>query len=332
MVDYESLSTPAIICVTLRVSTQPDYEQLTLAEVERMTTSTLVGSVSGLWRFPVKSMKGERLEQAELSSRGIAGDRAYALIDADTGKVVSAKSVKRFPDMLSCRAEFLEPPRSGAEPPPVRITLPNGSSLRSDSNDIDRSLSDHFNRQVILAKVAPDDFTIDMYHPDVENLDPKGRRDVVEDQKLGSALFAELGLPSPVEAGLFFDLFPISLLTTSSLAQMNRLQPQSRFDERRFRMNVIVNAVESGFVENGWIGRQLAIGELVKLRVAIPDSRCVMTTLAQDDLPKDTNILRGLAQHNKIKVGESGPYACIGVYAVVETPGTIRTGDAITLI
>lgn len=277
-------------------------------------------------------MKGEQLEQAELSHRGIAGDRAYALIDSKTGKVVSAKSVKRFPGILECRAEFVEPPRSGTEPPTVRIVLPNGSRVTSESNDANRILSEHFQRTVTLARSAPADFTIDMYHPDIEDLDPKGRRDVVEDQKLGSALFDELGLPSPVEAGLFFDLFPISVVTTSSLNRLNELQPQSRFDERRFRMNVIIEANEQGFVENEWIGRQLSIGEAVKLRVAIPDSRCVMTTLAQDDLPKDPDILRGLAKHNRIQISDVGRFACIGVYAIVEEPGVIRKEDRVTLI
>ncbi|MGH9960707.1 MAG: MOSC domain-containing protein, partial [Pyrinomonadaceae bacterium] len=274
-----------------------------------MNASELVGAVGALWRFPVKSMGGEQIEEAELSGRGIAGDRAYALIDADTGKVVSAKSVKRFPNMLNCRATFVEPPVSGSEPPPVRIVLPSGVTVTSDSSDVERVLSEHFKRNVTLAKSAPDDFTIDMYHPDVEDLDPTGRRDVVVDQKLGSAFFAERGLPSPVAAGSFFDLFPISVLTTSSLNRLNQLQPQSRFDQRRFRMNVIVNANETGFVENSWIGRELAIGEAVRLRVVVPDSRCVMTTLAQDDLPKDIQILRALARHNKIQVADAGQFA-----------------------
>jgi uncharacterized protein YcbX len=297
-----------------------------------MAATTIVGSVDGLWRFPVKSMSGERIEQAELSGRGIAGDRAYALIDADSGKVVSAKSVKRFPGMLDCRAMFLESPGSGSEAPPVQIVLPGGVTVRSDSGDLERVLSEHFQRSVTLAKSAPADFTIDMYHPDMEDFDPAGRRDVVVDQKLGSAFFAERGLPSPVEAGLFFDLFPISVLTTSSLDRLNELQPQSRFDQRRFRMNVIVSTDETGFVENGWVGRELAIGETVKLRVAMPDARCVMTTLAQDELPKDSDILRALAKHNKIQVGNAGQLACLGVYAVVEAPGVIRTGDRVTLL
>jgi MOSC domain-containing protein len=120
-------------------------------------------------------------------------------------------------------------------------------------------------------------------------------------------------------------------MTTSTLDRLNELQPTSRFDQRRFRMNVIVNANEPGFVENGWIGRELAIGENVRLRVAIPDSRCVMTTLPQDDLPGDMDILRTLAQHNKIQISDVGKFACAGVYAIVEAPGVIRTGDQVRL-
>lgn len=69
-----------------------------------MTTN--LGRISSLWRFPVKSMAGEQLSEAALTSRGFVGDRAYALIDVESGKVVSAKSVKRFPGVLSCRATF----------------------------------------------------------------------------------------------------------------------------------------------------------------------------------------------------------------------------------
>jgi len=209
-----------------------------------------VGSVAGLWRFPVKSMKGEPIEQAELTPRGLVGDRSYALIDVDTGKVVSAKSVKLFPRMLDCRAAFVAPPKSGGELPPVRITLPDNSSVTSDSSDAAQILSSYFGRNVRLAQAAPDDFTIDQYHPDVENIDPAGHRDTVVEQKLGSAFFAEAGLASPVTVGAFFDLFPLSVVTNSTLERLNEIRPQSRFDPRRFRMNVIVDATDVGFVEN----------------------------------------------------------------------------------
>ncbi len=155
-----------------------------------MATSGIVGAVAGLWRFPVKSMRGERLEQAQLTESGLVGDRAYALIDTDTGKVVSAKSVRLFPGLLGRRVAFAEPPRAGGELPPVLITLPDGTEVTSDSSDVDRVLSAYFRRDVTLARAAPDEFTIDQYHPDIEDVDPAGYRDTVVEQKLGSAFFA----------------------------------------------------------------------------------------------------------------------------------------------
>ncbi len=131
--------------------------------------------------------------------------------------------------------------------------------------------------------------------------------------------------------GSFFDLFPVSVLTASTLDQLSTLEPQSRFDQRRFRMNAIVSTKEAGFVENNWLGRELAIGDTARLRLALPDPRCVMTTLAQDELPKDTGILRTLTQHNRVQVGPAGRFPCAGVYAVVEAAGTMRTGDRVAL-
>jgi uncharacterized protein YcbX len=276
-------------------------------------------------------MRGERVDEAELTADGFLGDRAYALIDVDTGKVVSAKSVRLFPDLLGFAAAYVEPPQASDELPPVWITLPEGTSVTSDSGEVDQVLSQRLGRQVTLARAAPEDFTIDQYHPNVEDVDPAGYRDTFVEQKLGSAFFAEAGLPSPVPVGSFFDLFPVSVLTTSTLERFGELRPESRFDERRFRMNVIVENNEAGFVENEWVGRAIALGDAARVTVALPDPRCVMTTLAQDDLPKDTEILRTLTRHNRIPVGNAGEYPCAGVYAVVEATGSVRTGDTVAL-
>ena len=290
-----------------------------------------VGSVTGLWRFPVKSMRGERLEEAEVTAAGFVGDRAYALVDVESGKVASAKSVRLFAGLLRCSASFIEPPEPESDPPPVRIVFPDGTSVTSDAPGAERALSAFFHRDVKLALTAPDDFTIDQYHPDVEGADPAGHRDAVVEAKLGAALFAGIGAPSPVAAGSFFDVFPVSVLTTSTLARLNELQPQSRFEAQRFRMNVIVETAEAGFVENGWVRHALNLGAAVRLQVAMPDPRCVMTTLPQDDLPNDTEILRTLANHNRLELGAMGAYPCAGVYAVVAAPGTIRVGDTAAL-
>jgi len=292
----------------------------------------IVGSVAELWRFPVKSMNGEQLQEVTVTKQGVLGDRAYALIDAETGKVVSAKSVKLFPDILACQAAFVAPPLAEREIPPVRVDLPNGTSVTSDSSDFDRALAAHFRRDVRLARVAPDDFTIDQYHPDVEGADPGGNKDKVVAQKLGSALFAELGMESPVPVGAFFDVFPLSVITTSTLTRLKELRPQSRFEPRRFRMNLIVRTEQPGFIENGWVGHKLQLGDETRVNVALLDPRCVMTTLAQDDLPQNTDVLRTLVRHNRMQVGDLAQFPCAGVYAVVAAPGTVRTGDHVTVV
>jgi uncharacterized protein YcbX len=96
-------------------------------------------------------------------------------------------------------------------------------------------------------------------------------------------------------------------------------------------MNVIVATPARGFVENEWLGRTLAIGDDVQIGVALPDPRCVMPSLAQGDLPKDSRILKALAQHNRVDVA-GALYPCAGVYAVAEATGAIRRGDRVSLI
>ena len=290
-----------------------------------------VGTIDALWRFPVKSMAGQSIREAEITSSGVFGDRAYALIDTLTGKVVSAKSAKLFPTLLQCQAEFIEEPKLGHPIPAVKISLPNGIFVGSDARDVDQVLSNYFQRAVHLASVAPDDFTIDQYHPDIEGADPGGNRDAVVDQKLGSALFAALGAPSPVLPGSFMDVFPMSVMTTSLLEKFNELAPLSRFEARRFRMNVIVKTSEPGFVENAWLTHDLILGSIVKLNVALLDPRCVMTTLGQQDLPQDIDILRTLVRHNRIELTGLGKFPCAGVYAVVTSPGRVRVGDVVSI-
>ena len=217
--------------------------------------SESVGTVAALWRFPVKSFLGEEVAEVDVTERGIVGDRGHALIDTSTGKVVSAKNPRLWPDLFTCRGEMSKScsPEGNCRPCGSRsATAPSSSAMPAMSMTC---LSKFFGRGVTLAQSAPADFTIDQYHPDIEGADPEGRRDTVVDQKLGSALFEQEGIPSPVEVGAFFDVFPMSLLTTSTLDRFNELSPDTRFDQRRFRMNVIVSTSEAGFVENDWVGK-----------------------------------------------------------------------------
>src|SRR3712207_901844 len=90
------------------------------------------GSVVAVWRYPVKSMMGEELNVAEVTRRGLLGDRAYALIDASSGKVASAKHPRKWAALFDCRAAFVEPPRGEGEVPSVRVTLPDGTMITSE--------------------------------------------------------------------------------------------------------------------------------------------------------------------------------------------------------
>jgi uncharacterized protein YcbX len=296
-----------------------------------MNSSEPIGRIAALWRFPVKSMRGEQLDAVDVSEGGVVGDRAYAIQDRETGKVASAKHPKRWPNLLGCRAAFVEPPRPGAETPPARIDLADGNSVLTDAADVDAVLSRFFGRDVELARAAQNGYAIDQYHPDVENYDPEGHRDEVVEAQLGAAFFNERGLPSAVPAGSFFDLYPFSVMTTSTLDALSEVEPESRFDSRRFRMNVIVDTPGGGFVENEWVGRTLAIGDDVQLKVDLPDPRCVMPSLPQEDLPRDPQVLRALAKHNRIDVA-GALYPCAGVYAVAKAAGTIRQGDRVSLV
>jgi uncharacterized protein YcbX len=215
------------------------------------------------------------------------------------------------------------------EIPPVQITLADGTTVDSDAVEVDEVLSDFFRRKVTLARAAPEDFTIDQYHPDIENLDPDGHRNVSVEQKLGAALFKEMGVGSPLPPESFLDVFPVSVISTSTLEQLHQLQPESNFDVRRFRMNVVVKSLDAGFVENQWVGTAVVMGKNVRLMVTMPDPRCVMVTLPQDEIPKDANVLRTLVEHNRLDIMGGGKFPCAGVYAVVVEEGFVSIGETV---
>lgn len=279
------------------------------------------GSVEALWRYPVKSMAGEDLDAGEVTARGVIGDRAYALVDDDDGKVASAKNPRKWPNLIEFGAAFVTSPRPGAVMPAVRIALPDGTEVTSEQPDVDATLSRALDRTVrvqraepgqegVAESMLPNPWTAqsEEYRPDMEGyLD---LRDTVTD----------FDLPE----GTFFDLAPLHLVTTSTLARLRELHPEGELAVRRFRPNIVVDTKEgaAGFVENDWVGRTLHVGEQVRLVVTEPCPRCVMVTLPQQELPKDNGILRVAAQHNGNNVG---------VYASVLQGGHVRRGDPITV-
>jgi uncharacterized protein len=265
-------------------------------------------------------MMGEELNAAEITERGLLGDRAYALVDGSDGKVASAKNPRKWSQLFDFRAAFVDPPDAGAKLAPVRITLPDGTLVTSEQSDLNQILSRALNREVtldaterghreVVESTFPNPWTpkAEEYWPDMEGLD---YRDTVTD----------FNLPE----GTFFDCAVVHLLTTATVDRLRELYPEGRFEVRRFRPNIVVETASGvkDFVENGWIGRTLAIGDAVRLSITGPCPRCVMTTLPQGDLAKDPGILRTAAQHN---------HANVGLYASVVRGGPVRRADPISL-
>ncbi|MDQ1466265.1 MAG: uncharacterized protein QOH10_680 [Actinomycetota bacterium] len=292
-----------------------------------------VGTVAALWRYPVKSMRGEQLETAEVTERGTVGDRAYAVIDVETGKVASAKQPRKWARLLECSATFVEAAVANAPAPAVRITLPDGSEVRSDDAKVDATLSAALDREVTLAATAPADRTLVEYWPDIEGLAPAEfiESTRIADEQQGETLTdVPMGMAAP--PGTFYDLALLHVLTTSSLAHLHGLYPEGRFDVRRYRPNILVDPLAAGLVENDWPGQTLGIGADLQIAVSLPTMRCVMTTLAQGDLPRDLGILQTVARHNRLEIPGFGTWACVGAYGDVATPGTVRVGDHVSLI
>ena len=266
------------------------------------------GSVVALWRYPVKSMLGEELNATEITRRGLVGDRQFAVIDRVSGKIAGAKNPRKWGNFFDFRAAYTQTPQADSRPPEVRLTLPDGSEASSEQPDLAETLSRALGREVAFARIESDCSSkneAEEYWPDIEGLE---FRDTVTD----------FDLPD----GTFFDLAVVHLLTTSTLDRLRTLYPEGRFEARRFRPNVVVSTPEQGFVENNWVGHTVAIGNEVRLQITGTCGRCVMTTLAQGDLPKDPGILRAAAQNND---------ANVGVYADVIVGGTIRRGDPVTV-
>ena len=285
------------------------------------------GSVQSLWRYPVKSMQGEQLTSSAIGPRGLAGDRTYALLDLQTGHVGSAKHPRQWPGVFECTASFVDDPASTDGVPVAAITLPDGSTIRTDDARIDECMSDLVGHAVQLAAAAPENPVIEEVWPEVKGPDFYGP--VHEEKEDGDAVIdfrASLAVP-----GGFFDLSAIHVMTTNGMDALGAREPGSRFDMRRFRPNIVVSIDGAeGFVENEWGGRQLRVGESV-LAVAIPTPRCIMTTLANNDLPKDAGILKALADHNRVTIGTMGSFPCLGVNASVSQGGTIRVGDSVSV-
>ena len=271
-----------------------------------------------IWRYPVKSMIGERVDTAELVPDGMAGDRSWAVRDEVRGGIRGAKKIG---GLMRLAAAFDDGPGSS-----VTITLPDGVTVRAGEEGADRAVSEALDHAVTLWPRLP---ATDLDHyrrgaPDSDDLMEElraifGRE---EDEPLPDlSVFPPEVLEFESPLGTYYDAFPVLVLTTSALRSMAEALPGSAVDVRRFRPNLVIDTgEETGHPEREWTGRTLSVGD-VELEVVTGCPRCVMVTREIDeDVPQDRELLRYVVRELDQDVG---------VYANVLRPGTIRVGDRV---
>lgn len=305
----------------------------------------IVGKIAEIWRYPVKSMSGEMLQEARIGRLGIAGDRYWAV--RDNGARGEIRTARKFPVLLRCAARCLEevedevsveidwsrrsgPLRIARRAPAVEVVLPDDSRLRSDATELADRLAELIGIPVRLCPLEPpdnrehyvrfartkDEMEDEFYRKIMGIRADEERPDLTRD--FGADVY-DFVTPT----GTYFDALPLQLLTTASLAKLKQMNPEADFDRRRFRPNLLVEIQdgEVGFREWDWCGRRLFVGDTV-LKVGIPIIRCVMPTLAQAELPKDPSVLRTVVEH----AGRN-----MGVYLTIDRPGRVRVGDPLVL-
>lgn len=301
----------------------------------------LIGKIQQIRRYPFKSMSGELLNDCVVGTLGLPGDRGWALRDEKTKEITNGKKI---PLLMQCAARYRDQPANGSIPH-VDITLPDGSQLGSDDENVNERLSTvlgksvtlwplqdpsnktHYRRASVAARLTRFKLVREKLLVRMPGVDAQLRemfsRNADEPLPDLSQLPKELlEFTSPL--GTYFDAFPIHVLTTASLEAMSRVNPAATWDVRRFRPNFLIESAEGieGLVEADWAGRRLRIGE-VELQCEIPTVRCGMTTHAQGDLPKEPSVLRSIVKD----AGQN-----LGVYASVVSGGRVALNDQAELL
>ncbi len=275
----------------------------------------MIGKVSALARYPVKSMLGEQLDELHFTERGAVGDRAYALRELVTRHIASAK---KFPRLFEFRATSDSAPASGATAP-VTIELPGGRKIHAEDADASELISAALGRIVSLERAA----TARGEHMGLDPATLFG--DVPVDKVFPGLTVATLPDHFALEKEGFFDSAVVHVIASGTLRHMAKLAaPGPIFDPRRFRPNIFVDSGErdDAFIEDEWLGGTLEVGDRVRIVAMRPALRCVMTTHPQEDLARDYTILRTAAFHHR---------ANVGVFASIGAAGRVCVGDPVYL-
>ncbi|OIO04692.1 MAG: hypothetical protein AUJ52_14645 [Elusimicrobia bacterium CG1_02_63_36] len=278
--------------------------------------------VSGIWRYPVKSMRGESLRSATVGISGILGDRGWAVYDVEAREI---RGAKKLPALMLCAARYAQEP-SGGRIPPAEIVFPDGTRLLSDDPKAAVRLCELLGRRVILSSIRPkEDLAYYRRAPvSPEALEGELRASFglqPDEPVLDLASFGEEFLRFAAPPGTHFDASSLHLLSTAALRVMAEAAPESDWAPERFRPNLLLESSGTTPPEPEWCGRRIAAGSAT-LEIEEPTLRCVMTTLEQSGLPKDLRIMRTLAARAS---------RCLGVYAAVESGGIVSIGDKIRI-
>lgn len=265
-----------------------------------------LGTVAALRRYPVKSMLGEDLPEATLRVGGVDNDRVFALIDAETGRVASAKQPRWWRVLLRCTAVW-----DGGSP---AITLPDGRVVNADEDGVDRALSELVGRQVHLSDTRPGGAALARPAPE----------DVIERGADADVPYEMLEIGQGTSGTTFVDYAPVHLITSSTCEHLDA-------EWLRYRPNLLLDTPGGRpYAENDWVGREITVGP-VRLRGILATPRCAIPTLAHGDLPRAAHAVRTLLTQNRIDVPGFGVLPCAGLYAEVLDPGTVRAGDLVAV-
>jgi uncharacterized protein YcbX len=271
-----------------------EHDQFRLDELRGRAVSVAAMEVSQLWRHPVKSLQGEQVVEAVVEDDGLQGDRAWGIRDEATGRILTGR---REPALLLAASTLTDDGRP-------RIVLPSGEVCVGPGPASDAALSAWLGRAVRLVAA------VDL---------PPSTAEFFADPTDDSSPAIEWTMPP----ARFVDTLPVLLVTTATLRAGAALHPGGAWEPRRFRPNVLVQADGADeFVEDGWCGRVVRVGE-VEFEAREPCVRCTMVTRPQPGLDRDLDVYKVLARHHG---------GTLGVWATVRTPGTIRARDPVEVL
>ena len=267
-------------------------------------------------RFPVKSFQTRPAETAFLGPDGVVGDRFLGLREVGTDRVLSAKAPRIGERLLSFTAELVDEPMPGRPMPTVTMTIDGTVVASDDPTAVGAAASAALELDVELVAAGAQTMVYASEWPDIGE---------------GFALSGiEIDLPAAMaERGSFADLEPLHILTTASIAHIQRQAPDSLVNADRFRPSLLIDTGdERGLVENEWEGRTATIGGAT-IRFGSTAPRCVMTTRSQLGLPRDKAVLQTIATENKRPFGGFGDFPSLGIYAEILDPGPVAIGDSL---